>query len=177
MTDDEATGAIRNANERQDRSPLKAPADAQGSKMMKTAASQFSSAAKVMIASPDYCVETGELLLPVCTVLAHSIECHLKAFLCLRGFSLATLEGREYGHDLGALAAAAYKCGMPIFTQLDELLKLLSDGASRRTKFKFRYPKISDNYTTLHRHELLTAISYLEDGFREAETRTPVVAN
>lgn len=149
-------------------------ADLVGSRMMKTAACQFSLAAKVLADSPYYSEETGSLLLPLCTTLSHAIECHLKAFLCVRGLSLRDLERSPYGHDLTALTSAAYRVGMPKFRQLDELLKLLSEGASRATKFAFRYPKSGDEYKKLKKREIIQAIDNLEAGFHEAEAVTPV---
>ncbi|MEN3168355.1 hypothetical protein [Gluconobacter sp. OJB] len=144
--------------------------------MMKTAACQFSLAAKVLAESPHYSVETGSLLLPLCTALSHAIECHLKAFLCVRGLSLKALERGPYGHDLRALVSEAYKVGMLEFKQLDELVKIVADGASRATKFAFRYPKSTDTYTTLKKHEIIEAINNLEAGFQEAEAITPLVS-
>lgn len=143
---------------------------------MKAAACQFSLAAKVLAESPHYSVETGSLLLPLCTALSHAIECHLKAFLCVRGLPLKDLERGPYGHDLRTLVSAAYKVGMPKFKQLDELVKIVADGASRATKFAFRYPKSTDTYTTLKKHEIIEAINNLEAGFQEAEAITPLVS-
>ncbi|MCP1236757.1 hypothetical protein NKW55_09060 [Gluconobacter kondonii] len=149
----------------------------EGCGMMKVAAREFSLAAKVLAESPHYSVETGSLLLPLCTALSHAIECHLKAFLCLRGLALKDLERAPYGHDLRALVSEAYKIGMPKFKQLDELVKIVADGSSRATKFAFRYPKPTDSYTKLKKHEIVEAINNLEAGFQEAEARTPLISS
>ena len=75
------------------------------------------------------------------TLLGHSIELSLKAFLAARGVSVADLKSRKYGHDLKALLTEARKRRLGLEVKLTPVdigvIKLLNfDYVAKRFEYR-----------------------------------------
>jgi hypothetical protein len=82
-------------------------------------------------------------------LVCHALELSLKAFLSLKGHSLAALADPAFGHDLGALLAEAEKHGLSDIAKLTASHQFQIQRASKYYLEKvFEYPAIGEMVTT-----------------------------
>lgn len=75
----------------------------------------------------------------------HALECVLKAYLSLKGHSLISLSGSNFGHDLSKLLAQAEKDSLTKIIELSESEKFQINRAGKYYGEKvFEYPTIGE---------------------------------
>jgi hypothetical protein len=85
-------------------------------------------------------------------LVSHALELAMKAFLCLKGYTLDELAGGEFSHDLSRILDAAERNGLRECVVWGEQETFQVRRASKYYASKvFEYPAAGDAYTRIRR--------------------------